>query len=328
MSFSEIVGHTKQLQILRLALAQSRLHHAYLFVGREGVGKRTVALSLAKAIHCSAMQNDFCGQCVNCIRIEDRNHTDVRLIEPLTGKKEISIQQIRELEKELYFRSYSGRKKIVIVDPANLLNLAGQNALLKTLEEPPEDSLLILIAIHAGGLLPTIRSRCLRLSFGPLPAHLLCGLLVSGKGMKKADAEFLSALAMGSLGAAIKIDGAALREKRKNWVDRLGSLHHGDYRGALEFAEAIAEDKDTSLSFLQWAETWFRDLAVYRITQDSREIVNQDMVPQVTERSQIGDIEGMLSALRQTARAGARIHRNLNRRMVLERLLLNVVGER
>ena len=98
-------------------------------------------------------------------------------------KKEISIQQIRELEKELNFRSFSGKKKIAIVDPATLMNLSAQNALLKTLEEPPRDSLLILIAVNGGALLPTLRSRCLRISFGPLARDLISDFLVSRKGL-------------------------------------------------------------------------------------------------------------------------------------------------
>jgi DNA polymerase III subunit delta' len=172
MSFAEIIGHQGQIEILRAALAKNRLHHAYLFAGPEGVGKRTLALALAKAVHCTEMGSDSCGQCVNCARIRDGNHPDVRLIEPLMGKKEISIQQIREIERQLNFRSFSGGKKIAILDPATLMNLSAQNALLKTLEEPPQDSLLILIAPTAGGLLPTLRSRCLSLSFGPLRREL------------------------------------------------------------------------------------------------------------------------------------------------------------
>src|SRR6476661_7375146 len=179
MSFAEVIGHTKQLAILRSALSAARLHHAYLFVGPDGIGKRTAAIAVAKAIHCEESIEDFCGICINCARISDGNHPDVRLIQPLPDKKEISIQQIREIERELNFRSFSGKKKIAIVDPATLMNLSAQNALLKTLEEPPRDSLLILIAVNDGALLPTLRSRCLRISFGPLARDLIGDFLVS-----------------------------------------------------------------------------------------------------------------------------------------------------
>jgi len=151
MALDEIIGHCRQLDVLRLALTTGRLHHAYLFVGPEGIGKRTLAIALAKAVHCSARGHDFCGSCVNCQRIDDSNHPDVRIIEPLAGKKEISILQVREFERELNFRSFSGQRKIIIVDPATLMNLASQNALLKTREEPPRNSLLILVAPSAGG---------------------------------------------------------------------------------------------------------------------------------------------------------------------------------
>ncbi|HLN83546.1 MAG TPA: DNA polymerase III subunit delta', partial [Candidatus Binatia bacterium] len=131
MSFAEVIGHTKQLAILRSALSAERLHHAYLFVGPDGIGKRTAAIAVAKAIHCEESIEDFCGICVNCARISDGNHPDVRLIQPLPDKKEISIQQIREIERELNFRSFSGKRKIAVIDPATLMNLSAQNALLK-----------------------------------------------------------------------------------------------------------------------------------------------------------------------------------------------------
>ncbi|MGN6731308.1 MAG: ATP-binding protein, partial [Candidatus Binatia bacterium] len=160
MSFAEIIGHTKQLAILRSALSAARLHHAYLFIGPDGIGKRTAAVAVAKAIHCEENTDDFCGICANCARISDGNHPDVRVIQPLLDKKEISIQQIREIERQLSFRSFSGRHKIAVIDPATLMNLSAQNALLKTLEEPPADSVIVLIAPNSGGLLPTVRSRC------------------------------------------------------------------------------------------------------------------------------------------------------------------------
>src|SRR5690242_9527057 len=110
MPFStDIAGHASQIATLRRALEQDRLHHAYVFAGPEGVGKRTVAVALAKALHCSDQRHDFCGRCASCVKIENRNHPDVRLIEPLSGKKEISIEQMRSLEKALNYRAFSGK---------------------------------------------------------------------------------------------------------------------------------------------------------------------------------------------------------------------------
>src|SRR6266498_3658687 len=325
MGFSQIVGHQKQLEIVRQALNHGRLHHAYLFVGMEGVGKKTIALGLAKAIHCSAAAWDFCGMCADCARIKDGNHADVRIIEPLAGKKEISIQQIRELEKELNFRSFSGKKKIAILDPATLMNLSAQNALLKTLEEPPRDSLLILIAANGGVLLPTLRSRCLRISFGPLTRDLISGFLASRKGLAAETAEFLAAMSLGSLGAVVSIDTQELLERRREWVRLISGLRAGDYRAATDAADALAGSKEDSLRFLEWIESWFRDLLVYSVTRNQQAVVNVDMLPQIQQQSATADFERLFSRIAEAKAAIGGIQRNLNRRMMIEDLLLNTV---
>jgi DNA polymerase III subunit delta' len=325
MGFSQIVGHQKQIELVRQALNRGRLHHAYLFVGAEGVGKKTIALGLAKAIHCPALTGDFCGECADCARIQDGNHPDVRILSPLAGKKEISIQQIRELEKELNFRSFSGKKKIAILDPATLMNLPAQNALLKTLEEPPQDSLLILIASNGGALLPTLRSRCLRLTFGPLARHLVSGFLVSRKRIEVETAEFLAAMSMGSLGSVVSIDTQELLERRREWMRLTSSLRAGDYRAATDAAEVLAGSKEDSLRFLEWVESWFRDLLIYTVTQNQQDIVNVDMLEQIQQQSATADFERLFLRITEAKAAVAGIQRNLNRRMVLEDLLLNTV---
>jgi len=328
MGFSEIIGQQRSLEILRSALGNGRPHHAYLFVGPDGVGKRMVAFALAKALHCDEAANDFCGQCAACARIENGNHPDVRLVEILAGKKEISIQQVREVERKLNFRSFSGKRKIAIIDPATLMNLSAQNALLKTLEEPPQDSLLILIAANAGGLLPTLRSRCLRLPFAPLARDAVAGFLITNKGIDKEEARFLAAVSMGSLGAALRLDKEEFLERRRSWAEKVSSLTSGNYRAASEAAEAIASNKEEALQFLEWAETWYRDLLIYAVTGSSAETVNVDLLAQIQSQSANGEVERLLSTFAQTARAAGRIQRNLNRRMVLESLFFNVVGGR
>jgi DNA polymerase-3 subunit delta' len=328
MGFSEIIGHRKQLEFLRLALANARLHHAYLFIGPQGVGKRTVAIALAKALHCSEAENDFCDGCANCKRIADLNHPDVRVIEPLGGKKEISIQQVREVERDLNYRSFTGKRKMMIIDPATLMNLSAQNALLKTLEEPPQDSMIILIASNAGGLLPTVRSRCLRVSFAPLMKDEVVSYLRSTRGMTGDEVEFLAAMSMGSIGVAVGLDEEEFIKKRRIWAGIVGSLKAGDYQSAVVAAEALAVNRDEALKFLSWAESWYRDLLVYGVTQDSRELVNLDMISQIEQQSAGAGTEPTLISMAQTTRAAARIQRNLNRRMVLEKFMFGVVRGR
>src|SRR3989304_7976922 len=231
MPFSEIVGHQKQLATLRRALEKDRLHPAYFFLGPEGVGKRTVALSLTMAIQCRERDYDSCGRCANCDRIQGGNHPDVRVVGLLERKKEISIEQVRELGRELNYKAFTGRKKIAIVDPASLMNFSAQNALLKTLEEPPKDSLLILVSTSTGAVLPTLLSRCLRLSFSPLPAEGVASFLVAQKGMKKQEDELLAAMTLGSLGRAVSPETQELVERTKVWAEKMGSLALGGCRG-------------------------------------------------------------------------------------------------
>lgn len=328
MGFADIIGQQKPLATLRSALAAGRVHHAYLFLGPEGVGKRAVAVAFAKAIHCAELTNDFCGDCADCSRIADGNHPDVRVIEPLAGKKEISIQQIRNLQRELSYRSFTGMRKIAIVDPATLMNAPGQNALLKTLEEPPQDSLIILIAANVGGLLPTLRSRCLQLTFAPLTRQEVSGFLISRHGMNGTDAELVAALALGSIGAALAFNKEELIEQRRNWKGALSSLRAGDYRGAMMAAETLSSQRDEMLKFLQWAESWYRDLLVQKAAQGTGNLVNVDLREQIDELAANSDLQRTLRAISQIEGAAARVQRNLNRRMVLERFFFGVVGER
>jgi DNA polymerase III subunit delta' len=327
MAFSDIIGHGKQITILRQALSADRLHHAYLFLGPHGTGKRTIALALAQALHCNQSELDSCGKCGQCHAVCNGNHADVRLIEPLSGKKEISIQQVRDLEKELSFRSFSGKKKVAIIDPAPLMNPAAQNALLKTLEEPPPGCLLILIASNAGGVIPTIRSRAVALTFGSIPRDLLVKYFISTAGRTEDQAEVLAALSNGSLSAATMGAKQKLLEKRREWLELMACLTPGNYHAAMASAERLTRDRADTLSFLEWLEIWLRDLLVYRVDPFSEKLVNLDMRAEIERQYTDVSFDQLDCLLEKTRDAGRRVQRNLNRRMVLEDLLFGMVRD-
>jgi len=321
---SHITGHATQLATLTQALEQDRLHHAYVFIGPEGIGKRTLAFCLTKAIHCAESAHDFCGACASCVKIENRNHPDVRLIEPLAGKKDISIEQVRALEKELNYRAFSGQKKIAIIDPAASMNFSAQNALLKTLEEPPAGSMLILIATSAGGLLPTLLSRCLRLTFTPLTEADVTRHLVERKRMSAERAKLLASISLGSLGRALSPEMDEVGQKRAAWVDALAAARVSG--GWASFAEELAKDRTETLQFLDWLAEWYRDVLVYQATQGSGEVSNRDLLEKL--QGQAADLSvGKALRLRSRAlAASARIRRNVNRRLALENLLAKIAG--
>ena len=324
MPFADIVGHERQLGSLRRALETDRLHHAYLFSGPEGVGKKTIALALAKAVHCSESKRDFCSRCASCVKIDNHNHPDVRVVGLPATKTEIGIEQVRVLEKELSYRAFSGGRKVAIIDPAPLINLPAQNAPLKRLEEPPAGSLLILIAASAGSLLPTLLSRCLRLSFAPLPARVLADYLISRQAMKADEAALVAAAALGSLGRARSSDLAELAEKRKAWVTAIGSLAQGEYGTRVALAEGLGKDRDDAVEFLEWLRSWCRDLLILRATGGERDICNLDAAETIERQSRNAGVEGLLALWASVAVAEGRIRRNVNRRLALEELLAQV----
>ncbi|HEX8909659.1 MAG TPA: DNA polymerase III subunit delta', partial [Anaeromyxobacteraceae bacterium] len=190
MPFSELIGQERALGALRSALSRGALHHAYLFSGPEGVGKGTAARLLAQAGNCEVAEPDRpCGACAPCRKIARGTHPDVIALaeervmakagrwEPRGGRapsKDIVVDQVRDLvDHRLALRRFEGRRRFVLIDPADAMNAQAQNALLKTLEEPPDDTTLVLVAASADALLPTLRSRCARVAFAPLPEALV-----------------------------------------------------------------------------------------------------------------------------------------------------------
>ena len=324
--FEELVGQQHVVKALMNYLAAERVHHAYLFVGPDGVGKRTVALSLALAIHCTQGDHDSCGQCENCSRIRDGNHPDVRVIVPEANKREITIQQMRDLQRLLEFRSFSGKKKVAIINPAHQMNYHAQNSLLKTLEDPPGDALIILVANSTGSLLSTVLSRCLRLYFTFLPAEEVAGFLVRQQGTPQDQATVLAMLTGGSLGEALACDAGELVDERNQWVERFSSLSRGDYRGVVSLAEEMARDREKALRFLQWIRGWYRDILIQQTTGSAGEMKNSDLVHKIRDAASKHSLNHTLSVLSQMGGVAGKLQRNYNRRLVLEDFFIRVVA--
>jgi DNA polymerase-3 subunit delta' len=328
MPFGDIVGHQRQLVYLRRSLECDRLHHAYLFVGPQGAGKRTVALALAKSLHCSARRFDFCDECQVCLAIQAGNHPDVRLVEPLAGKKDISIGQIRDLEKALAFRSFSGGRKITLIDGADLMNFHSQNSLLKTLEEPPGNALVLLIAHSPGGLLPTVLSRCVRLFFGLPPVAAVADFLMEHKGLARERASLLAALTMGSVGEALSCDESEILQQRRRWIDRVSSLPLGGYREAVALAEEMASDKEKCFRALRWIEGWYRDVLIYQVAGETGTLRNVDMVETIRKQAMDSSRDHILFALSCLAQVAEELPRNYNRRLTLEHCLVRIMDHK
>jgi DNA polymerase-3 subunit delta' len=325
MAFSDILAHQKQIMTLKRALERDRLHHAYLFLGPDGVGKNTVALALAAALHCSRMEWDTCGQCHECLRIGDGTHPDVRVVSPEKGKREITIVQMRNLQRMMELRSFSGKKKIAIIDPARLMNYHAQNSLLKTLEDPPGDALIVLIDHSTGNLLSTVLSRCLRLYFPLLPVEQAARILIQRHGWSEEQANVMAAVTGGSVGEALAADPGELLDRRREWIMRFSSLSGGDLRGAMVLAEEVARDREKAVRFLQWVKDWYRDILVQQSGGTEAMINNRDMVDRVREVAPTLSLNHTLGVLSRLEGVARNLQRNYNRRLILEDFFINLV---
>ena len=228
-TFAAIHGHERVCNFLRAAVGNGRLAHALLFAGPDGIGKRSVALAFAAWMHCTTGGSDACGVCAACRQIAAGSHPDVQLVAVAAAKKEIGVDRVRELKRFMQLRPMLGKTKVAIIDEAPLLTLAAQNALLKTLEEPPDHSLLILVASSPDALLPTVRSRCQRLQFAPLPVDLVAAIVAGVAGVDAPAARELAILAEGSPGRALALGRGLVGAGRARLIEALAGLNAARY---------------------------------------------------------------------------------------------------
>lgn len=290
MPFSEVIAQERALSSLRAALRRGTLHHAYLFGGPEGVGKAGVARLLAQAANCEGgvagpggYREDPCGKCGPCHKIEKGIHPDVAVLaeeramvkagrwEAKSGRspsRDIVVDQVRDLvDHRLALRRFEGRRRFVIIDPADAMNPQAQNALLKTLEEPPDDTTLVLVASSPDSLLPTIRSRCLRVPFAPVPAGAIEERLVA-EGHAADRARLAAALSGGSLGKALALDDDDLGLRREA-VERVAALAPDDPVGWLALARDEGSKREQAEALCELLLVWLRDVAVAQAGGDA-----------------------------------------------------------
>ncbi|MEO2168304.1 MAG: DNA polymerase III subunit delta' [bacterium] len=267
MKLQEILGQDRAREHLLGALRRDRLAHALIFSGPGGVGKRTMALALARALFCTTAPGEGCDFCEDCHLVEAGTHPDLqiedmdRAREERATTRQLSITQMRRLRSSLSLRGIRSRRKVAIVEPAEKLTANAQNALLKTLEEPPAACTIVLVTTNADALLSTIRSRCQRVLFAPLLATTIEELLVR-RGAEGGQAAAIAALAGGSLDQADRLASDETRSRADELRGRLDQLPSLSIPDLLDFAAELARGKGDerrermaldSTIFLDWA---------------------------------------------------------------------------
>ena len=328
-------------EVLRRMIAVRRVPGALLFAGEEGVGKKLFALELAKALNCRSPEGlEACDRCSSCLRIvrfvfpspDDKeankkiiwsDYADVGLVRP--HNRFLVVEQMREIEREANFRPYEGVARVFLIEDADKLNEASSNALLKTLEEPPTTSHLILITSRPAALLPTIRSRCQTIRFAPLAAAEIEAHLSRQRKISEEDARLLARAARGSIGRALSTDLKELRRQREAMLDVLDALAlTGDRARLLRAAEDLndAKRKDEYEPRLDVLEVLIRDVWALTLGAPAEQLVNTDLQAQLAK---IGaQVESRRAArwLSQIETLREQLAVNINRKVATDALFL------
>ncbi len=322
MSFKKIIGQERNIKFIQQAIAGNELPGAYLFLGIDGVGKGLTASTLAKAANCQKEKTDSCDECPSCKRIDNFNYPDVIRIDLLEGNSFIKIDQIRRLKYELSLKPFEGARKIAIVLEADFLNAESSNALLKTLEEPPGNSLLILTASNPSRIFSTIMSRCQIIKFFPLKDEDIKELLIKEHNMPENEAQILSRLSQGSIGGALRLKEKDILGKRQLLINNL--IHQDN--NFWENMFSLAAFKPNFLEILDILATWYRDLLVLKIGGGESQLVNFDKKEDLNTFGGNYSLESVDKIINLIFELRRETEQNLNPKLLCQRLLLEMEG--
>ncbi|OQY18152.1 MAG: DNA polymerase III subunit delta' [Desulfobacteraceae bacterium 4572_35.1] len=334
MNFAHILGHDHQKEQLKQAWKSRRLAHAYLFTGADGIGKKLMAVALSKLIFCD--QHSGCGTCTACRRLEHNNHPDFYLLEP--DGTQIKIDQVRHVQQELSHPPISAPLRVCIIDNAERLNAAASNALLKTLEEPRPNTLIILISAHYEQLLDTIKSRCQQLPFARLKQQTVADIITAHNhsddntecnSLQKNSnqANIIAALAAGSLKKALSSNQEFFFEQRYNTLNAINTLNPNSVVPMLELAEKLANDKDRLEDLIWILLSYYRDIFLIINRASPTLLTNIDMLQQVQHQAANETPISIQHKLSAIIECQFQITRNVNPQLAIEVLLIRLTKQ-
>jgi DNA polymerase-3 subunit delta' len=324
MGFTKIYGQKRVTSMLKASFNMERISHAYLFYGPQGVGKFKTAVVFAQLLNCANPLNaEPCGNCLPCRKIASGNHPDFEVIKP--DGASIKIEQMRALQEKVYFKCYEGKFKVIIIDDAHLLTREAANSLLKVLEEPPSETVFILLADDLNKLPVTIQSRCQPLSFAYLDETVISRVL---RELGKEVPPSLT-LAQGSLSKALEMVEDI--DYRQFWVkvkEDFGAIKSGGYYELLSWAEKLAEGKDLIAITLEWLLVLYRNRLV-QLSLGKEDLASESKVKSSVVSSEIenisdADLEGCFTAIEEINKTVYLLENNGNRRLALEVLFIKL----
>lgn len=324
-TFDSVIGHREIIEHLQNAVRMGKVSHAYLISGEEGSGKKLLAGIFAAALQCERGGTDPCGICSSCKKAESGNHPDIIRI---THEKpsSIGVEEIRnQLVDDVAIKPYSSPYKIYVIDEAEKLTVQAQNAILKTIEEPPAYAVILLLTRNAEALLPTISSRCVKLKLKAVSDAMIKNYLIDTCHLPDYQAEMDAAFAQGSVGKAQKIatseEFARVRERALRIVKYSKDM---PMQELVETMKRLAQEKETIYDYLDLFLLWFRDVLLFKATWEVDNLVFKQEINAIKERASSSSYEGLEAIIKAIEKAKSRLHANVNFDLTMELLFLTI----
>ncbi len=323
-----IYGHDWAVEHLRKSIANARIRHAYLIVGSESIGKDTLARALAMTLNCTHEDENArpCGQCSSCKRIASGNHPDIIYSELDSGTGALKIEEIRSVTSKIALKPYEARYRIAILRDFDHARPQAQDALLKTLEEPPPQALLILLAPSTESLLPTITSRSQVIHLRPLPTEVIHNVLINDKNVPEDQADLLARLSGGRMGWVMKaLAEPSMLDQRTEALNLLESLIPMNRAKRFEVAESLSKDKLALYPLLELWQSYWRDVLL--LCQGAGENpANVDRLESLQQIANQTSPDEALTAIQATRTLLSNLSTNLNLRLAIEVMFLDYPG--
>jgi DNA polymerase-3 subunit delta' len=334
MSFENILSQDRPRKILEKALRNECIPNSYLFYGQESVGKKLAAIELAKALNCEVSGPvDGCDECSSCLKIEERTHPDFFILEPeksspTARQAVLKIDTVRELQKKLIYLPYQGQTKVAIINNAECMNPQAANSFLKTLEEPPSQTLIILITSNPYQLLPTIVSRCQGIRFYPLPSDAIRKIIARHLQSETGEAqpeelELRSRRANGQVARALEEDLLETSQHRKELIDLIWVVSFKRMDKAFMWTKTWAKKTDRLQMILDELTNLLRDVAVIKTSRGSCSIFNKDLSRELESLAQQKSLPALLAMFDAVQNTKAALKSNANAQLSLENMLIN-----
>jgi len=324
-SFKDVVGHRDVIRYIQNVVREDKVTHAYIINGEKGAGKKMLATLFAATLLCEKGGQDPCNTCHSCIQAESGNHPDIIMV---THEKpnSISVDDIREqVNNTAGIKPYQGPYKIYIIPHADLMTVQAQNALLKTIEEPPEYVVILLLTENADALLATIKSRCVMLKLRNIKDKLIRKYLMERLMVPDYKADICAAFAQGNMGKAIKLANSEhFNEIREDAVNLLQHVHDMELSEIIEAVNRVTAYKIEISDYLDIIMIWYRDVLLYKATQDTTRVVLKDQISYMKEQARRSSYEGIELILTSLEKAKARLKANVNFELVMELLFLTI----